>query len=677
MARSTASAGESGSSGEYVLVSELHPDLLAGVWVAHRPGGEEPVYVRRLGAPAGDAPDLLEAAAVAGKVADQAVVLPLLGLEEVGGTLAAVSGYVEGQLLVSILQHASLRRQPMLVPVAVRIALDVLDGLAVVQGDSAYVAGGVRPETILVGTDGRTRVMEAGVAGVMATLRPWSRDPMWARYAAPEQIKGSGTAIASDVFSVAVVLWEMLRNVRLFSGATYAAVARNVAAGTIERVDAVPRPGGERLPRTLGDAVDQALQRERQQRFQAPRALAGALRAAGGEIAKPEEVAAYLDGLHAAALGARRSALAAAIGKSGAAAPKPPAREAPRPPRPGAGRPADAPARTPAPTPTPTPSSRRVMRGAVPPRPGRGALTVTPADAPAALRASVEPLERARSGDDVELGPRASDPDAVPAPVSSKPDVAGRVSQPIALQTPAPDGGELDWEKEPGAPKKIEPPVEAAAAEKANRPPEEPAEPPLAPLKPLQQTEPLPLTRPMEARPSPARPAPARPALDRPASARPASARAAASEPADESPRRWPWLLVAAAAIGGGVYLAREMGMIGGPQRPVPAAVPSPTTRATTTPPPAPEPPPEEPTAAVEPAVDEAPPTATASSSAPAPNVPRPGPPGGQFEFHEEPPTPDHEPPPPASPPPPAPPTPAPPPPAPPPKPKTFDPGGI
>jgi tetratricopeptide (TPR) repeat protein len=79
-------------------------------------------------------------------------------------------------------------------------------GLAAAH-DAGLVHRDFKPENILVGTDGRARVTDFGLAGTPA-------------YMAPEQLRGVPTDARGDQFSFCVVLYEALAGKRPFAGAT-------------------------------------------------------------------------------------------------------------------------------------------------------------------------------------------------------------------------------------------------------------------------------------------------------------------------------------------------------------------------------------------------------------------------------------------------------------------------
>jgi len=87
----------------------------------------------------------------------------------------------------------------------------------------------VKPHNILVMPDQRLKVTDFGIARALATIQPDERSEIvWGspQYFAPEQAAGGAPSPASDVYSLGVVMYEMLTGSLPFAAATMEDIAR-------------------------------------------------------------------------------------------------------------------------------------------------------------------------------------------------------------------------------------------------------------------------------------------------------------------------------------------------------------------------------------------------------------------------------------------------------------------
>ena len=124
----------------------------------------------------------------------------------------------------------------------------------------------LKPGNLLVGADGVARLLDFGIGKVFgddgdgATRTQFA--PMTPEYASPEQLRDEPVGVASDVYALGVVLYELLTGARPYPDATSRAeLARLVSEHAPERpstrVTAAPGAGANRrLPdRPAGDAA--------------------------------------------------------------------------------------------------------------------------------------------------------------------------------------------------------------------------------------------------------------------------------------------------------------------------------------------------------------------------------------------------------------------------------------
>ena len=122
----------------------------------------------------------------------------------------------------------------------------------------------LKPHNVILDEEGRARVTDFGIARAGASDMTLTGSIMGtAQYLSPEQAQGYAVSAASDIYSVGVILYELLTGVVPFEGETAVAVA-------FKQVSAAPRPPSElnpALPPSLDAVVLRALAKEPIERY--------------------------------------------------------------------------------------------------------------------------------------------------------------------------------------------------------------------------------------------------------------------------------------------------------------------------------------------------------------------------------------------------------------------------
>ena len=226
----------------------------------------------------------------------RAVIKPLQ-LVRSSTRLGVITPNIEGLTLSQLLADLSAHQAPLPPAAVMRIALDVLEGLealrvhATAERRQDWLFGGLTPDSIFIGADGQSRLLDAGLAGAAARQQQFAHEPAVLAYTAPEQTGPDAAFDAtSDVFALGVILWEMLTGRALFGAQTAAQTLENVHRAQIERVQRHQFVRGEPIAFALAQAVAQALRRNQAQRFEDYDSFTTALTQAG-PVASPNSVA--------------------------------------------------------------------------------------------------------------------------------------------------------------------------------------------------------------------------------------------------------------------------------------------------------------------------------------------------------------------------------------------------
>lgn len=208
-----------------------------------------------------------------------------------------IMDYVEGASLAELRRELSSIGRAIDVRVAVRIVLDALAGLhAAHELEDAsgkrlrIIHRDVSPHNVLIGCDGRAHITDFGIAKAEDRIQTTRTHEVKGKlaYLAPERVdKRRLCTVQSDVFSMAVVLWECFAGRRLFRGEEPVDVLQEVMSGPIPTL----RQIGAQLSPALDEVVARALSRDLDTRYATALAFAEAIEGAAG----PEQIGTYAD----------------------------------------------------------------------------------------------------------------------------------------------------------------------------------------------------------------------------------------------------------------------------------------------------------------------------------------------------------------------------------------------
>jgi len=132
--------------------------------------------------------------------------------------------FIDGESLLRL-----MKSKPLLpINQVLNIAEDVLRGLSYAHG-RGIIHRDIKPANILVGTDGRARIADFGIARPETSNLTAAGALMGTpNYMSPEQVKGTKISTRSDLFSVGAMLYEMLTGKKPFVGDDLAAILYRV-----------------------------------------------------------------------------------------------------------------------------------------------------------------------------------------------------------------------------------------------------------------------------------------------------------------------------------------------------------------------------------------------------------------------------------------------------------------
>jgi eukaryotic-like serine/threonine-protein kinase len=218
----------------------------------------------------------------------------LLAVYDVGsheGAPYIVSERLEGETLRGRMDAPDLTPRR-----AVEYAVQVARGLAAAH-ERGIVHRDLKPENLFVCRDGTVKILDFGLAKLRDEAAGGPEDETAARltrpgavvgttaYMSPEQVRGLPVDERSDVFSLGVVLYEMLARRRPFGGDTPAEVQAAILREEPRELPAVDA----RVPVALDRVVRRCLEKRPEDRFDTARDVALSLEAvAGGSGQSPD-----------------------------------------------------------------------------------------------------------------------------------------------------------------------------------------------------------------------------------------------------------------------------------------------------------------------------------------------------------------------------------------------------
>jgi len=196
--------------------------------------------------------------------------------------------YVEGENLKRLIE----RRGPAPVPNALELAIQIARGLAFAH-QQGLIHRDVKPQNVLLNGDGRAKVTDFGIARSLNVQRGMTQTGTvlgTSDYIAPEQAQGQRVDEHTDVYSLGVVVYELLTGEVPFPGENFVAVA-------MRHINEEPPSVREKRP-DVPVRVDEAVRRAMAKRLEVTfpsmdafcaelEACLAELQAAGTQVARP------------------------------------------------------------------------------------------------------------------------------------------------------------------------------------------------------------------------------------------------------------------------------------------------------------------------------------------------------------------------------------------------------
>jgi len=265
--------------GRYSLLARLAIGGMAEIWLARQAGPkgfEKFVVIKRILDGLGTDPEFvgmfLDEARIAAQL-NHPHIVQIFDLGEEAGAFYIAMEYLPGENLSAIARTGTRQGKPLPIAHAVRVIADAAEGLAYAHtkiGPDGALLGivhrDVSPQNILVTYDGVVKVLDFGIAKATTRESQTMAGQVKGKtaYMSPEQARGQAIDARSDIFSLGILLFELVTRSRLFQFADPFDALRAVASD-----DPIPlaHERDPEVPVSLSLIIARALARDASQRY--------------------------------------------------------------------------------------------------------------------------------------------------------------------------------------------------------------------------------------------------------------------------------------------------------------------------------------------------------------------------------------------------------------------------
>ena len=214
---------------------------------------------------------------------------------DVAGVPFLTMEYVDGEDLSSVVRRIGRLPQDK----AMEVARQTCAGLAAAH-ERGVIHRDLKPSNVMLDGAGKARITDFGLASVAASVEGAEARAGTPAYMAPEQLSGKEVTTKSDIYSLGLVMYEIVTGKRAFDATTLADLIRSRGAGVITNPSVIVKDLDPIIERVIFRCLDPDPGRRPSSALQVAAALPGgdplAAALAAGETPSPEMVAAAGEG---------------------------------------------------------------------------------------------------------------------------------------------------------------------------------------------------------------------------------------------------------------------------------------------------------------------------------------------------------------------------------------------
>ncbi|MFC5401858.1 Stk1 family PASTA domain-containing Ser/Thr kinase [Cohnella soli] len=193
-------------------------------------------------------------------------IVSIYDVGQVEDTHYIVMEFIDGSNLNEIIRE----RAPLQPTEAVRIASQICDALEHAHHNQ-IIHRDIKPHNILIGNNGRVKVTDFGIARAVtsSTITQTGSVIGSVHYFSPEHAKGVATGEKSDIYSLGIVLYQMMTGRLPFLGESPISVALKHLQEPFEQ----PRKVNPHIPQSLENVILRAMRKNPQERYQSAKEM--------------------------------------------------------------------------------------------------------------------------------------------------------------------------------------------------------------------------------------------------------------------------------------------------------------------------------------------------------------------------------------------------------------------
>jgi serine/threonine protein kinase len=256
--------------GQYHLIEPLGAGGMASIYRARRTADNREVAIKilpiHLAANETLRQRFMREARMASRL-QHPYILPVYDFGEDDSVPYIVMKLIDGGTLADLIRY----KGPLPIRVVARVLTQVADALDHAH-DQGVIHRDIKPENILFESNGHAYLGDFGIARIHEATGELTGQGGFlgtAAYASPEQCRGEELTSASDIYSLGIVLYEMLTGTQPFEGSTPLAVMHQ----QISEPPPNPLKYRPELPVEITDVIRKALAKLPQVRYQSARAM--------------------------------------------------------------------------------------------------------------------------------------------------------------------------------------------------------------------------------------------------------------------------------------------------------------------------------------------------------------------------------------------------------------------